>query len=377
MNRLFYIFIMIGACLSVSSQPGLTYPRISLLTVEPGSVFYELEGHTGMRLMLGDEDIVINWGVFDFDSPNFLYRFVSGETDYMCVAQNTDRFINGYRFFNPGRGISEQVIPLDSVQSVSVAAAVSNHLRPENRVYRYNYVKDNCSIRPLMIVKEAYGDSLLKGGIPFPFKKGDSFRDVMRYYHKNYYWYQFGIDLALGSGIDYPLAAEEYAFAPVLLQKMLPYPKIELISGQDVTLPPTHFWISPLFIFSLFAVCIILGILLAKNNVKCVKVFFTIWFSILTLGGCIIAFLIFVSTHEATSPNFNLLWINPLCVLGIFSVYLKKIKNIWIWYHFANFVAVLTYSIIWICGVQIGNVAFIPVLITDVFLSVYYIKKYR
>lgn len=52
-------------------------PVWSLLTVAPGNEVYELDGHTGLRYRGTDgTDFVVNWGVFDFNSPNFLYRFV-------------------------------------------------------------------------------------------------------------------------------------------------------------------------------------------------------------------------------------------------------------------------------------------------------------
>lgn len=67
--------------------------RVSLLTCAPGREVYQLEGHTALRLIetpdsitQNDYDIVVNWGVFDFTTPNFVYRFVKGATDYMAVA---------------------------------------------------------------------------------------------------------------------------------------------------------------------------------------------------------------------------------------------------------------------------------------------------
>ena len=38
-----------------------------------------------------------NFGLFDFDSPNFVYRFVSGQTDYMAGAMPWQPFLDSYR----------------------------------------------------------------------------------------------------------------------------------------------------------------------------------------------------------------------------------------------------------------------------------------
>lgn len=81
--------------------PSVAQTRVSLLTASPGSAIYELDGHTGLRIAndsLG-YDQVINWGLFDFEAPNFVYRFVKGETDYMCGTVPADYFINS----SPGR----------------------------------------------------------------------------------------------------------------------------------------------------------------------------------------------------------------------------------------------------------------------------------
>ena len=58
--------------------------RISLLTCAPGSEIYSLFGHTALRYEnpAKGEDWVFNYGLFSFDTPNFVYRFVKGETDY-------------------------------------------------------------------------------------------------------------------------------------------------------------------------------------------------------------------------------------------------------------------------------------------------------
>lgn len=62
----------------------------------------------------------------------------------------------------------------------------------------------------------------------------------MRRYHANYPWYQFGIDLALGSGIDQPVGGYRnrrgLAFAPILLAGMLEHStfKADGLSKSDL-----------------------------------------------------------------------------------------------------------------------------------------------
>ena len=58
--------------------------QFSLLTCAPGSEIYALFGHTAIRYQNFSKgvDLVFNYGMFSFDTPHFVYRFVKGETDY-------------------------------------------------------------------------------------------------------------------------------------------------------------------------------------------------------------------------------------------------------------------------------------------------------
>ena len=95
--------------------------------------------------------------------------------------------------------------------STSVTAKNAQHTKPGAA-----YHGVGASPRPLRAVELALGDSIILGPAPFEANSfpRHTFRNIMRHYHANYPWYQFGIDLALGSGIDYELSRREMAFAP-------------------------------------------------------------------------------------------------------------------------------------------------------------------
>ncbi|MDE6271317.1 MAG: DUF4105 domain-containing protein, partial [Muribaculaceae bacterium] len=192
--------------------------QVSLVVCGPGSDIYELEGHAALRVQRpGWTDVVVNWGLFDFDAPGFVWRFALGETDYMCGAMPWAYFVDSYA--RQGRRVTEYPLLLDSGETERLLALLDENLQPENATYRYNYVRDNCSTRPLRMVERAIGDSLL---LPQPAgHAGETFRGMMRAYHRAYPWYQFGIDLALGPGIDEPIDAHAKAFAPVALGAQL------------------------------------------------------------------------------------------------------------------------------------------------------------
>ena len=112
--------------------------RVSLLTCSPGEEIYELFGHTALRYTSDKSDIVFGYGYFSFDTPNFAWRFILGETDYMAGVVDYRSFINEYRL--RGAGVTEQVILLDSIKKQQLLQTLVANCKTENRVYRYNYL---------------------------------------------------------------------------------------------------------------------------------------------------------------------------------------------------------------------------------------------
>lgn len=329
-------FLMMLVALTALAVRG-EVPRISLLTALPGDEIYELEGHTGLRVRSQGSDIVVNWGVFDFNSPNFVYRFVKGETDYLCAAYPTEFFLDDYR--SQGRAVVEQPLLLDSVQTMRLLGLLEENLRPENRVYRYNYVKDNCATRPLLLIEQAVGTQLIEPG-----DSRTSFRNEMRRYHRDYPWYQFGIDLALGRGIDAPIGDREAAFAPVMLMEEVGRSSLvgpaQTIGEQTLEHHPTPWLLTPV------AIGLLILVLSFIVKGKAAKVFDSVLFAVYGLTGCVLFFLVFVSTHEATSPNLLLLWLNPLCLLGAVLPWIKSAKKLKVCYFFLNFALVILLAIL-------------------------------
>ena len=82
----------------------------SLVTAWPGSEIYELCGHEAIRIKGPGIDSVWNFGVFNFAEPNFVGRFVKGETDYMVDSYPFAWFMPEY--VATGRRVEEQVLNL-------------------------------------------------------------------------------------------------------------------------------------------------------------------------------------------------------------------------------------------------------------------------
>ena len=376
-------FSLVLASISVKAEINIvdSVPNssISLLICTPGSEIYELEGHAALRIIHPSYgDFIINWGLFDFNAPNFVYRFTKGETDYQAGAYPTDLFIKQYR--NEGRGIIEIPVKLIPEQIEAVIALATDNLKPENRVYHYNYVYDNCSTRPLAIIQQASGDSLVTC-FPDKFSDGQTFRSLMTYFHRNYPWYQFGIDLALGSGIDKKITSAEATFAPAMVADLIrndsrfSEPVMILHETDGGSENPTPWYFTPLFVcWLLFAVSIIVTVV-ENRHTNLSRWFDRIYYLLVSLAGMVLTFLIFVSIHEATSPNWLYLWLNPLALIVVIGTGINRLTPLVLLYQIVNFASLIALCIIAAIGIQSLNQAFYPLIITDLLRSANYIYK--
>ena len=166
--------------------------KVSLITFYPGDEIFEVFGHSEILLSDSTGYYYINYGVFDFNSPGFIMRYIMGETDYLCAIMppNHDSGIKN------GRKRVQQELNLTPEQAQKVWDALAWNVRLENREYRYRHFSDNCATRPRDVIENALGQ-------PIDFDKchylvGKTLRQVMTHYTRNYPWEQFGIDLVLG-----------------------------------------------------------------------------------------------------------------------------------------------------------------------------------
>ena len=135
-------------------------PRIGVMTMQPGEIFFERFGHNA--IVVDDpalaEPVSYNFGFFDMEEPDFMSRFVRGDMRYRLVALPLSQDLAYYR--EVGRGVTVQWLDLDEAQARGLADALAENARPENAVYRYDYFTDNCSTR----VRDAL-DATLAGAL--------------------------------------------------------------------------------------------------------------------------------------------------------------------------------------------------------------------
>lgn len=355
---------------------------VSVLTCAPGSEIYELCGHAAIRIRGNVEghsiDSVWNYGIFDFAQPNFVYRFVKGETDYQVAGYPFGWFMPEY--VDERRSVYEQDLNLKDSEKLNLLKRLRTVSLPENRVYRYNYVKNNCATKILTDL-----DSISDQRIIYPDNvEYGTFRDEMRAYHKDYPWYQFGIDLALGSGLDLPITGRDEMFVPVEMNKkisgahfadgtpLVSASKVLYQGVDNASLPETPWYLTPLTISIVILLLSGITAWLEVRQKRVYRLVYSIWFGICGLGGCVISFLVFVSTHEASSPNVLLWWLNPLQLLIAISVWSRKMRFIGLAMCWINVIVLGCLLLVWPFQAQSANPAFFPLMGATLLLAIAY-----
>jgi len=210
-----------GTNLALDSARALRGARlsVSLITYGAGNEVFERFGH--MALAIRDsttgEDIAFNWGMFDFNQPHFLTRFLTGDTKYWMAGFNTEAFNAMYRGDN--RKIRRQELVLSPAQRAALFEYVSLNSREENRFYRYDYYRDNCATRIRDLLDWALGGQLI-AALDTP-GAGHTWRgETARITASSLPTYA-GIEVALGRNADANLSKWDEAFLPDYLAEHL------------------------------------------------------------------------------------------------------------------------------------------------------------
>ena len=366
--------------------------RISLLTCAPGTEIYSLFGHTALRYenpKKGD-DWVFNFGMFSFNTPNFVLRFVKGETDYQLG-------VIPYRYFEGeyamrGSSVYQQELNLTGEEKEKVFRLLEENYRPENRTYRYNYFYDNCTTRARDKVEQG-----IEGKVMYPqTMEKRSFREIVREYTDGHEWSAFGIDLCLGSEADEPIDERKQMFAPFYMMEfareakihradtIVPFVKAEKklldFSSKDeelfekaegLSLP------SPMS-FALTWLLLTIGVMaLGVKNKKVYWLWDVLLFGVQGIGGCIIAFLFFFSVHPTVGSNWMLMMLNPLPLFYLPVMVYKAIKGKKDVFHVINSVVLTLFIILMPFIQQKFNPAVLPLALNLLICSVGHLIIYN
>ena len=315
--------------------------EVSLLTCSPHEEIYSLYGHSALRWhdmrqngLNAGNDIVFNWGIFNFNKPYFVLRFVFGLTDYELGPIPYQPFCNYYQEW--GSSVTEQVLNLTPEEKMRLQAALAENLKPENRIYRYNYFYDNCSTRPRDIIEKC-----LNGRLEYAQREDytPSYREMVSLCTRNHPWATFGNDMLLGVKADFATDLREQEFLPENLMYDFDHAQIyaageyrPLVKERRIPVMPgvqvieQDFPLSPMeCALILLALTVVIMLIEWKSGKR------QVWFDVILmtiqgLAGCVLFVMLF-SKHPTTSTNLQILLLNPLPLFFIPSVIRQNVTR--------------------------------------------------
>lgn len=345
---------------------------ISIITCGPWQgELYSAFGHSAFRVYDPEQQIdeAYNYGVFDFDQPNFYLNFARGYLYYKLGVYSYPRFRDYYIYHN--RFIHEQVLQLTPAQKQKLYDYLLWNAQPENANYRYDYFYNNCATKIRDVLIHVYGDSLTIDGSYI--QTDYTIRKLTDIYLQQQPWGDLGIDICLGIPMDKTAAPSEYMFLPDYIESSmdhatlkndsstLPLVKEKIVVYESRFESPPKGLPHPALIFGIVAACVLA---LTVWDVKRKKL--SLWldfvlFEVIGLVGVLLLLLWIATDHQAAARNFNLLWALPTHALVAFT--LMKTRRWHSAYFLITSVICLLTLACWIILPQQLNTSLIPMVI--------------
>ena len=346
--------------------------EISVLTLGPwqGEVFTAF-GHSAFRVYdpVRRIDAAYNYGVFDFDQPNFYLNFARGNNMYMLGVMSYPHFEHAYMSDN--RYIHEQILNLRPDQKQRLFDFLQWNARPENREYLYDYFYDNCATKIPEVMLKVFGDSVVFDGSYI--KTRYSFRDLTDIYLKQQPWGDLGIDVGLGLPTDKIATPYEYMFLPDYVESGFAHATILANGEREPLVKKTNIiyeshpeenaagLFTPLVVFTMF---LFVTMLISYRDLKRHRISMYFDGVLLTLVGFLglcLLLLWTVTSHHAAARNFNLLWALPTHLIAViaFARQPKWLKKYFLIVTFAMGLLLLT----WVLLPQDLHYSLIPLVI--------------
>lgn len=218
---------------AVAPVPGSEI-TVTLVTFGLGEEVFERFGHNALWFHDGRtlQDSAYHWGLFSFNEPGFLVRFLTGETKYWMGAVDARELIEAER--SRGRPATLQRLNLTPAQALELREFVRWNALDENKFYRYDYFGDNCATRLRDALDRAVGGAIRRAT--------DTARTTLSYRRESLrltdglHLVQAGMDIALGRPADVPLTKWESFFIPMRLRDAARGIRIPGPDGVDVPL---------------------------------------------------------------------------------------------------------------------------------------------
>jgi len=344
MKKIFAVlFGTITGSIGFAQSPPLSdKAEISIITMGPSQEeLYSAFGHSGIRVYDSAThiDAFFNYGVFDFNQPNFYLNFTRGNLNYMVDAYSYSDYLSYY--IEHHRFVHEQVLNLSSSQKKQLFDFLWWNIQPQNKYYLYDYFYNNCATKIRDVLKAA-----LKKEVSFDssfIKTHYTIRDLTDLYLHQQPWGDLGIDICLGLPMDKKAQPFEYMFLPDYIESSFDHAtnkslgqaliKEKIIAYEPEPQKTPFHWYHPWIVFGIFLVFTSCRTWRDWQRKKLSKWFDVTLFFVLGLLGILLLLLWTMTDHKAAANNFNLLWALPTHVIVAIALLFKQ-KPTWIRIYF-------------------------------------------
>jgi hypothetical protein len=350
------LFAGVIACASAASLADAQTPnappqtantlQVWLMTIGQGEAVWEKFGHNALWFVDSSAgiDIAYNWGIFDFAQPGFLRRFLTGDTRYWVEGYPGATLIDYYQ--RSDRDVVLQRLNLTPAQAAKAFAYARWNAREENKYYRYDYFRDNCSTRVRDVIDLALG-GWLKGATSGSGAgtTGRTYRSESLRLVDDLKLTQLGMDIALGQPADKRLTPWEEMFIPMRMRDALRGIEVPglvtsmaplVAEERDIYRSRTHQerpdaprrWPVYLAIGLLLAAEIAIVARLAD---KLFRIEALLWSLLVGLAGLAVLLAWTTTRHVFWFRNENLLLVSPLALWLAVLAALSLVRDRWIY----------------------------------------------
>ena len=291
--------------------------QVSVITCGTGNESYSLFGHTAIRVSdtINGIDVVYNYGAFDFNTPNFVMKFIKGDLQYFAVAHSYPDFINQYQYEK--RSVYEQELNMPLPLKQKLFDNLNTSLASGESYYTYKFIDKNCTSMVVDIINKTLDTIAIV-------KNTDTditYRTILYPYFDNHFYEKLGTSIIFGKKVD---GLGKQLFLPFELQKSLKNISFQNqpLAQENKTLlefeneAPGSWW-NNIYTYILF-----LGFIVLINK-KSIDLFYLILIAII---GLFFTFVGFYSSHLELGYNYNILLFNPT-LLGLLYFYWTKNKK--------------------------------------------------
>ena len=305
---------------------------VLLLTIGQGDEVFEKFGHNSIAIWDDEagQPLVYNWGMFDFAQPNFIGRFLSGDTKYWMEPFSIPFTMNQYEQLN--RTVTAQELNLTPSQKVALGALLKTNAREANKYYRYDYYRDNCSTRARDAIDVVTGGALKRAMTAQPGEGSYRWhtRRLLAYDTPLY----LGAELVLGVDADAPLTGWQEAFLPQRFSEALM--RIDLPAAEGLPARPLVAPIDTLYraqrdaephevgyktglAAGVGAALGLLLLLLTRSGKVGAAIALGVWGLLSALIGCVLLGMWFFTKHAFMANNPGVALLNPVWIVGLIA----------------------------------------------------------